>query len=79
MIDRQKVETVLHRRFPGAKWEQIAAAANAIMGLDDEWREVEYQDVSCLARELEDHAEIRLFRRVVREGTQKAVRLQQES
>ena len=27
MIDRQKVETILRRRFPGAEWGQIAAAA----------------------------------------------------
>jgi len=35
MVDRQKLETILLRRFPGAKLDQIAAAANAIMGLDD--------------------------------------------
>jgi hypothetical protein len=40
MLDRQKVETVLSRRFPGATAEQIAAAANAIMGLDAEWEQV---------------------------------------
>jgi hypothetical protein len=40
MIDRQKLETVLSRRFPGATPGQIAAAANAIMGLDDEWEEL---------------------------------------
>lgn len=40
MIDREKVLTVLRRRFPGALSEQVAAAANAIVGLDDEWDEV---------------------------------------
>lgn len=40
MIDRQKLETLLSRRFPGATHDQIAAAANAIMGLEDEWEEV---------------------------------------
>lgn len=40
MLDRQKVETLLGRRFPGATAPQIAAAANAIMGLGDEWEEV---------------------------------------
>lgn len=71
MIDRQKVETILCRRFPGAKWDQIAAAANAIMGLDDEWHEVECrgQDLSSLSGELEHVGEIRLFRRGVREDT----------
>ncbi len=40
MIDRQKLETLLGRRFPGARPDQIASAANAIMGLEDEWEEV---------------------------------------
>jgi hypothetical protein len=40
MLDRQKLETLLTKRFPGARHDQIAAAANAIMGLDDEWEEV---------------------------------------
>ena len=35
MVDRQKLETILARRFPGAPLDQIAAAANAIMALDD--------------------------------------------
>lgn len=37
MRDRQKLETLLARRFPGSTGEQIAAAANAIMALVDEW------------------------------------------
>jgi hypothetical protein len=40
MIDRQKLEAVLSRRFTGASHWQIAAAANAIMGLENEWEEV---------------------------------------
>ncbi len=40
MIDRQKLETILQRRFAGAGFDQIASAANAIMGLDDDWEEV---------------------------------------
>ena len=36
MIDRQQLESILGRRFPGAPMVQIAAAANAIMGLDRE-------------------------------------------
>lgn len=39
MLDRQKLETVLLRRFPGATPEQIAAAVNAIMGIENEWEE----------------------------------------
>jgi hypothetical protein len=40
MIDREKVIAVLRKRFPGAAVEQIAAAANAIVGLGEEWHEV---------------------------------------
>jgi hypothetical protein len=36
MIDRQQLESILSRRFPGAPLAQIAAAANAIMGLNRE-------------------------------------------
>ena len=41
MLDRQKIETVLTRRFSGASASEIAAAANAIMGLGDEWEELD--------------------------------------
>ena len=37
MIDREKVMTLLHRRFPGARLCELAAAANAIVGLDPEF------------------------------------------
>jgi hypothetical protein len=45
MIDREKVLAVLRRRFPGALEMDTAAAANAIVGLEDEWREVECTDL----------------------------------
>lgn len=78
MFDRQKIEAILSRRFPGVTSHQIAAAANAIMGLDEEWEEVvaEPQERplgyhicdSCgqacfLAREVGHGAEFRLLRR----------------
>lgn len=75
MVDRQKLETLLTRRFPGATRTQIAAAANAIMGLEDEWEEVSsdqefgYQyathcvDICSIAREAENGTEFRLLRR----------------
>ena len=74
MIDRQKLETVLSRRFPGSSRDQVAAAANAIMGLEDEWEEIGEQDfgynfsVQCvdicaLAREAEAGTEFRVLRR----------------
>ena len=64
MIDRQKVETILSRRFPSADWAEIAAAVNAIVGLGDEWQEVTCSDTRDVARELDAGAEIRVFRRV---------------
>jgi len=75
MIDRQKLEILLSRRFNGASPEQIAAAANAIMGLDDEWEEMretddfgyhlslQCGDICAIAREAQSGAEFRLLRR----------------
>jgi hypothetical protein len=75
MIDRQKLETVLNRRFPGATSAQVAAAANSIMGLDDEWEEIgapdefgfyfssRCADICALAREAETGAELKILRR----------------
>jgi hypothetical protein len=75
MIDRQKLETVLSRRFPGATGPQIAAAANAIMGLEDEWEEVTTPDefgdnftsrcgdICALARQTDAGTEFRVLRR----------------
>jgi hypothetical protein len=44
MVDRERVLTVLRRRFPTAPPDEIAAAANAIVGLEDEWEELEFRD-----------------------------------
>ncbi len=75
MLDRQKLETILSRRFPGATPGQIAAAANAILGLADESEElgeeqgfhfnvlVRCPDTCALAREAEAGTEFRLLRR----------------
>jgi hypothetical protein len=76
MLDREKLETVLTRRFPGASPDQIASAANAIMGLEDEWEEVlgreqelghhfsvQCSDVCILAREVGEGARFRLLRK----------------
>jgi hypothetical protein len=49
MIDREKVLTVLRRRFPGASTHDVAAAANAIVGLDDEWEDVTEREPDLLA------------------------------
>jgi hypothetical protein len=50
MIDREKVLSVLLKRFPGSAPDQVAAAANAIVGLEDEW-----EDVTAREPELGDH------------------------
>ena len=65
MIDREKVETILRRRFPLASRAEIAAAANAIMGLSDEWEEIESRETPGLDMGLHAGAEVRVFRRVV--------------
>lgn len=74
MIDREKVLTVLQRRFPGAPIEQVAAAANAIVGIEDEWQEitshesqfgyhssVQCGDICYLAERVRDGDAIRVF------------------
>jgi hypothetical protein len=76
MLDRQKLETLLTRRFPGSTRDQVAAAANAIMGLNEEWEEVigheeelgyhaspQCSSICYLAREVELGSEFRLLRR----------------
>jgi hypothetical protein len=59
MIDREKVLAVLSKRFPEAARENVAAAANAIVGLEDEWEEVDVR----LAQQAELGDGFKLFRR----------------
>jgi hypothetical protein len=69
MVDREKVVAVLKKRFEGARVDQIAAAANAIVGLDEEWEEVSDADVShcsesCFLSEItEGSARVKVFRK----------------
>jgi hypothetical protein len=49
MIDREKVLTVLRRRFPGGTPDDFAAAANAIVGLPEEWEDVTILEPNLLA------------------------------
>jgi hypothetical protein len=76
MVDREKVLAVLAKRFRGATSEQLAAAANAIVGLGEEWEEVSDRDVELgyhysaqctdlcyLAQQVERGDTFRLFRR----------------
>lgn len=77
MVDREKVLSVLLKRFPHAAREDTAAAANAIVGLDDEWEEVTDRDdelgyhysptcsdICYLAQQVERGDSFRLFRRL---------------
>jgi hypothetical protein len=63
MLDRQKLETILLRRFPGATREQIAASANAIMGLGEEWAEELCPDLQALPALIAEGEEFRVLRR----------------
>ena len=63
MLDRQKLETILTRRFPGASRNQVAVSANAIMGLDEEWEEVQCHDFEAMSVQTQEGAEFRVFRR----------------
>jgi hypothetical protein len=47
----------------GARLDQIAAAANAIMGLGDEWQEIKCTDPRNLDREFRNGIELRFYRR----------------
>jgi hypothetical protein len=74
MLDREKIVAVLRRRFAGAGADQIAAATNAIVGLDDEWEELALMDPepcseSCyLAKVIEGGSRLKVLRRRVNHG-----------
>ncbi|MBI2833723.1 MAG: hypothetical protein HYX76_04785 [Acidobacteria bacterium] len=76
MIDREKVLAVLRKRFAGAPADRLAAAANAIVGLDDDWEDVtddvgelgsrvpvSGQDHCCLSDGVHPGSEWRIFRK----------------
>ncbi len=65
MVDREKVLAVLKKRFPGASDEQMAAAANAIVGLADEWEEVPQGDAGFPATPDMDGTQLRVFRKSI--------------
>jgi hypothetical protein len=54
MIDREKVTSVLIRRFPHASHGEIAAAANAIVGLGHEYEALDgaaVQEFHCTVQQ----------------------------
>jgi len=63
MVDREKVLTVLRRRFPEATTLQLASAANAIVGLEEEWEIVEPHNLADLIDHIRRGAEFRLLER----------------
>lgn len=65
MVDREKVLTVLRRRFPGATDAALAEAANAIVGLGDEWCDVDTTDLYDLLDRIRAGHEFRLLQRAV--------------
>jgi hypothetical protein len=80
MIDREKVLAVLHHRFPAGTSDQLAAAANAIVGLDDEWEDVtdhepelgyhfsiQCSEICYLAEQRQLGADFRLLKRRLRD------------
>lgn len=75
MLDREKVVAVLKRRFPESTTGQIAAAANALVGLEDEWMELSLLPNGsgnvcrhgCYLQQVLKGREVRLFGRKARE------------
>jgi hypothetical protein len=63
MLDRQKIEAILRRRFPGADATQVAAATNAVIGMGDEWEELAPPLDRQLIAELAHGTDLRVFRR----------------
>ena len=71
MLDREKIVAVLMRRFPGSTPEQIAPAANALVGLEDEWMEIPLPGggegtlcrQGCYLTEMLNSRDVRLFSR----------------
>jgi hypothetical protein len=76
MVDREKVLAVLVKRFPNAPPPDVAAAANAIVGLEPDWEEVtdregelgyhycpNCSDICYIAQQAERGDTFRLFRR----------------
>ena len=52
MLDRQKLEVLLGRRFIGATVDQIAAAANAIMALEADDTETSMASSEAVRRQV---------------------------
>jgi hypothetical protein len=75
MLDREKIVAVLKRRFPDSTPAAIAAAANALVGLEDDWMELSLPHRSddacregCYLQQMMHEQEIRVFSRQTREN-----------
>ena len=63
MVDREKALAVLKNRFPRAAGGTIAAAANALVGLDEgEWEELQPEELPIQVESLGEQ-DIRIYRR----------------
>ena len=71
MLDREKIVAVLKRRFPDSTPAQIAATANALVGLEDDWMELSLAPFGasnpcahgCYLQQVLQGREIRVFSR----------------
>ena len=68
MLDREKVLAILRKRFQAASDAERAAAANALLGLEDEWEEVIDDSERRAAISIREEGplpatELRIFRR----------------
>lgn len=80
MVEREQVVEVRRTRVPDAAVADVAAAANAVVSLGDEWREVEdlqevlgpqseavaCADSACLVERLRQRVGVKLLQRVSR-------------
>ena len=75
MLDREKIVAVLTRRFPAAAPAEVAAAANALVGLEDEWVELSLMPNGagnvcrhgCYLQQVLKGLDIRVFSRTTKE------------
>jgi len=70
MINRDKVLSILHKRFPEASQQEVAWAANAIVGLGDEWEESSWDNPEVASSGSIRPVERRYLASEIRRGTE---------